>query len=273
MGKEQLAEFAPNFEGNASEVLFGRLHNEKIRNQIIDLLFQGEQFREGTFIEKLKEDEKGELVFDDSNEPIVEAKVPYTPLTREEIEQRYDETLDGIESATEIAYAQNSHDTGSSETMYIGAVAPWSGKRFTDKQMNIVEAHEKGHRIRHYVGTFFDEHFKQGFDFSNVPYGEKEAAIFKKALPLEDQDKSTDEVREMFFDYLLMPMELTERMSQIKNYYGMSSDEIFTKAHLDYARKYYISDTDMDNGMTQFFQAITPEKEEAFLELVNSVGV
>ena len=62
-------------------------------------------------------------------------------------------------------------------------------------------------------------------------------------------------------------------MSQLKNYFGMNGSEQFTKEHLDYARTQYVADTGMDNRMTHFFQAITPETEATFLELINSSGI
>ncbi len=53
----------------------------------------------------------------------------------------------------------------------------------------------------------------------------------------------------------------------------MKGDEQFTKEHLDYARAHYVEDTGMDNHMSLFFRMITPEKEEKFLHVINSVGV
>ncbi len=263
-----------NYEGNATEVLFKRLHNDKIKNQIIDTLFRGEQSKIGTFIESLEVDEQENVVLDPSTgEPIIKERVPYVPKTREELEQSYTETLSQIESQTEIAFSENPYVSSNVEAMYVGSVAPWSGKPFTPKQMSITEAHEKGHKIREYHGTFFDEYFRAGFDFDDVYFGEKDAAIYRKAIGPEDGNKPIEEVRQIFFEYLSEPAELTERMSQLKNYFGMDSDESFTKSHLDYARVHYISDTEMDNGMTQFFQAITPKTESEFLKIINSVGV
>ncbi len=62
-------------------------------------------------------------------------------------------------------------------------------------------------------------------------------------------------------------------MSQLKNYFGMSGNELFTAEHLRYARKHYIPDTGVDNNMRQFFQAITPEAEGEFLKVINSCGM
>ncbi|MFA6554457.1 MAG: hypothetical protein WCS89_03030 [Candidatus Paceibacterota bacterium] len=263
-----------NFEGNDTEILFDRLRNDKIRNQIIELLFQDEQSRVGTSVESLEEDKDGNLVFNDEGEPIVKELKPFIAQTREELEKQYDDTLKDIETVTEIRSSQAAHDLPTQEVITLGSVAPWSGKTFNTKQMSIIEAHEKGHRIRPYSATeFLKHHFHKGFDFESVPYSEAESTIFKKAIPPEDQGKSVEEIKQMFFEYLSSPEELVERMSQLKNYYGMKGEAIFTKGHLEYARNHYVSDTDMDNGMTQFFKAITPEREDAFIELINSSGI
>jgi hypothetical protein len=266
-------ETVANYEGNATELLFGRLHTEKIRQQIIDLIYQDEQSGVGGIVESLEVDADGNVVFDDSGEPKIKERKPFIPLTKEEVEQRYDATVKKIESATEIEFVEASHHLPTQERMVIGAIAPWSGKAFTPEQMSIIEAHEKGHEVRPYMGEFFQNYFHRGFDFDAVPYEESESSIFKKALPPEEQEKTVAEIREMFFDYLKSPNELAERMSQLKNYFGMKGDDQFTVEHLEYARNHYVQDTDMDNGMTQFFQAITPGKTEAFIQIINSAGI
>lgn len=265
MEKPQSIELDANFEGGATELLFSRLRTEKIRTQIIDLLFQGEQSQIGTFVQSVD--------FDENNKPIVKEKVPFVPKTKEELERWYEETINRIESVTEIDFSRNSHDLANVETIFIGAISPWSGKPFTSKQMSIIEAHEKGHVIREYVGSFFDDYFSDVIDLTNVTFGPDDIKMYKKALRPENQDKSDEEIKTGFFEYLSQPMEVAERMSQLKNYFGMKADDVFTKAHLDYARVHYIQDTDMDNGMRQFFQAITPEKEERFLDVINSAGI
>jgi hypothetical protein len=273
MEKLVTIEASANFEGNDSMVLFKRLRNEKVKNQILDLLFQSEQSMKGEMIESLVTDADGELVFDNEGQPIVKEKVQYISKTREELEKEYEETLSKIESMTEIGFAEKQSDLHVSDRMFIGATVPWSGKPFTDKQMSIAEAHEKGHKIREYHTSFFYDRFSDSFDFSDVPFGKTEINIYRKTLSQEDEEETDAEVKEEFFDYLSSPTELVERMSQLKNYFGMSSDEIFTKAHFDYARAHYVLDTDMDNGMTQFFQGITEKTEEKFLELINTAGV
>ncbi|MEA3399062.1 MAG: hypothetical protein U9R00_00950 [Patescibacteria group bacterium] len=63
-------------------------------------------------------------------------------------------------------------------------------------------------------------------------------------------------------------------MAQLKNYFGMKGSEKFTKQHLDYAKNNYIKDTGIpDFQIKPFLDAITTEKEEDFLRLINSLGI
>jgi len=118
------------------------------------------------------------------------------------------------------------------------------------RQKNIVEAHEKGHGLR---------------DFrSNFDYREFSDAIDKSILrDTEGQNEKR------FANYLSSADEIAERMAQLKNYFGFKASDMMTKEHLKYARENYIKDTGLDNLMTEFFSAITPEKEEKFLEVLN----
>ena len=69
--------------------------------------------------------------------------------------------------------------------------------------------------------------------------------------------------------------ELLERMSQLKNYFGMRGSGVFTKEHLYYAKKHYSEDvqTPGDLQIQPFFDAITPETEEEFIRLMNTLGI
>lgn len=121
------------------------------------------------------------------------------------------------------------------------------GAPLTERQKNIIEAHEKGHTVREFSGKMANE-IQNVLDFSTIP--ENERGYFRK---------NADEI--------------IERMSQFKNYFGFKDNEQFTKAHLDYARKNYIKDTGLDNNMQTFFDAVTPEKEKYFLEIINSYPI
>ena len=84
---------------------------------------------------------------------------------------------------------------------------------------------------------------------------------------------SKEEALESELDYLFSGPEVAERMSQLKNYFGMKGDEQFTKEHLHYAKEHYVSDTQVDNEMRLFFQAITPEREDEFVRLIHTSGI
>ena len=144
----------------------------------------------------------------------------------------------------------------------------------TEKQLSIVEAHEKGHTVRPYFSKFFDSYFSKGFDSAKAVFAQGDP-LLEKLVDQNDSEKklTPEEVNENLKAYLFSAMEIAERMSQLKNYFGMHGSDIFTKENLDYARTHYISDTGFDNFMTQFFQAITPETETAFIELVNTGGI
>ena len=77
----------------------------------------------------------------------------------------------------------------------------------------------------------------------------------------------------MYLEYLFSGSEIAERMSQLKNYFGMRGAEQFTRNHLKYARLHYVTDVGFDNGISHLFQAITPETEDKFLELINNSGI
>ena len=62
-------------------------------------------------------------------------------------------------------------------------------------------------------------------------------------------------------------------MSQLKGYFGFKGAEQFTAEHLAYAKEHYVKDTEMNNGMSEFLKAITPETESFFLELINNSGI
>ena len=63
--------------------------------------------------------------------------------------------------------------------------------------------------------------------------------------------------------------EILARMAQLKNYFGFSGGEQFTKEHLLYAKKHYLEDTQMDNTMKDFFEKIGDE--EVFVRNMNEI--
>ena len=251
-----------DYKGNESKVLFSRLHHPEIKKQIYDLRFQLEKY----WTEDGKEmNEKGEEVW-----PADE----YAP-TYEQLERQFDAQLEGIERSTDIRFGSEPWHTSEGGVAAF-SIDPRTGKPFTTRQLSIIEAHEKGHIIRPYDGRQYDEYFLVGFDPSHVRISSEDLLIVKRGLVRKGQspeDIDDQAAQDTILSYLFSGCEIVERMNQLKNYFGFTANELFTKEHLDIAREHYIADTGMDNGMTYFFQAITPEREEKFLELVNTSGI
>jgi hypothetical protein len=121
------------------------------------------------------------------------------------------------------------------------------GKPLNSRQKSIIESHEKGHVVRTFNVNSSD--ISKGFDFDKIPADAKRPS------------------------YLRNPDELVERMSQLKNYYNFRTDQSFSREHLRYAREHYLTDTGLDNNMTEFFGMITSEKEDEFLRIINQYPI
>lgn len=282
-------EASANYEGNDSLATISRARNKVIHDQIVELLYQQEALE----LDALKNEEwepylpegwtgeerfklfKGKRSGRVTDSGYLNSALQ-TPLpTREEIAKRLDDSINHAATVTEIEF---SSDEPTKDRMTTDWEVPWTGEKLTRKQMSIVEAHEKGHRIRPYHNELALM-FIQGFDPSEVEFTEADYEIqeemWKKSFEATGSPMPSREELKINYlaDYLFQPNELAERMNQLKNYFGMQGAELFTKAHLDYARTHYVQDTGFDNGMRFMFQAVTPEKEEEFLKLINSAGI
>lgn len=280
-----------NFEGNDTEALISRLRNPFIKRQLAEIIFRDATEYYNSLISEEWEphlpegwtgEERFKLLKGKRSGRIIDAEDlkmelnERVPKTIEEIEQELDKDIEEMASFTEIDYTT---DQPNSSVIPLNWVVPWTGERATTKQMSIIEAHEKGHKIRYY--DRLTETLRKGFDISKVQFTEADYEILKKDAENHtnkpensDRELTSDEKREEYLNgYLFTGMEIAERMSQLKNYFGFTGDEEFTKAHLHYAKSHYIQDTNMDNGMRQFFEGITPETEDAFLELINNSGI
>jgi hypothetical protein len=264
-----------------------------ITNQIIDLLHQEELVRQEFLrtepFEFVFTRDNGERVLKDrTGSQILEGEIAgFVPKTKEQLRAEFMERLSEVISFTPIDFVSESQPT--SERMTINWENSYDNKKLTTRQMSMAEAHEKGHMLRPYGGAFFANYFAPAFDQNKVQFtdedyaahsleGKKSYANFARVHPDilhgEDSDLSTAEMRKEYLaNYLFTGSEIVERMAQIKNYFGMQGADEFTKDHLAYAREHYLEDVGLDNGITHFFQAITPETEGKFLELVNSSGV
>jgi hypothetical protein len=256
--KTKTQEIKQSREGEESLVFLERMSNPQIRQKLIN------------FILECDKDEKNKrFILEDSGEKL-EVFVP----TREELEVRYDSVLAKIKENTSIVFegpkVQPNH-----ESLNLDFILPENGEKPTLRQWSIIEAHEKGHELR-----FFDlfawgeaeKIFTESFDvdFENGQFDKKELERFNN---IYNKKYSFKFASKNVADYLFTPMEIIERMSQIKNYFGMFGDEVFTKEHLSYAKENYVKDTGFDNWMTLFFKSIKPNKEDKFVEIMNTVGI
>ncbi len=270
-----------NFEGNDSVLLIERVNNPVIKAQIVDLLYrkellEAERIKKLVFTPFSTPELKHLTCFKDQHGVVYTSRNPnYNPTnyiltTREEIENELAESLKRITSETQISFTS---EEPTENFVPINWTIPWTSEKPTPKQMSIIEAHEKGHSIRPYAALW--DHFSKGFDPSNISYTRKDFEVDGLIRNNSDHDTnvSIEKMKADVIEYLFSGPEIAERMAQLKNYFGMNGSEQFTKGHLDYARTHYVTDTGMDNRMTHFFQAITPETEAAFLELINSSGI
>ncbi|MCK9351851.1 MAG: hypothetical protein WCT49_05320 [Candidatus Paceibacterota bacterium] len=266
-----------NFEGSWTNLMCERLRNPEIRKQVIDLIWE----QELVIQEELKKiREEGQ-------------KIERTLITRQEMENNFEKVLDSVERDTPVFFGKTMPNANGQvgeeekkklkegerydkdrEIMNLDWIFPDTNNKLTAEQWNITESHEKGHVLRRYSGRCFSEKFLKAFDLNTIKVSESEFEEWMNVHPsAHKKPKSTEDLEKMYKNYLNNPKELAERMSQLKNYFGMSGIDKFSKEHLAYAREHYIKDTDFDNMMTKFFQAITPEKEDAFIELINSAGI
>lgn len=267
-----------NYEGNDSLLLFERLESPIIFNQIVDLLYQAEQV-DGRVATIHEADENGNLLYDSAGNPVM-ITGQALPRERERFENDLRSRIEEVKKDTPISFdlKGESNARKERELVVVNQCFPDQPK-FTAKQLSIVEAHEKGHVVRRYVGDFFNKYFSGAIDPVELrPYISMNIEKYKgnaDVWPKNDkgEPKTVDEVVKFNIAYMTSASEIAERMSQLKNYFGISGDETFAKEHLDYARQHYIEDTGMNNNMAAFFSMVTPATEEKFLEIINSAGI
>jgi hypothetical protein len=126
-----------------------------------------------------------------------------------------------------------------------------SGREVSSRVKNIVEAHEKSHGM-----------------FMGLTKGEK--GYIRDIFATEKNSKKGKILDE--YPNKSQIDEVIARMSQLKNYFGFDSHQVFTRAHLDVAREHYCKDTDSDNDMTEFLDAIDRENEDRFVDLMNTIA-
>ncbi len=281
--------FEINHEVNDTELLISRLRHPVIKKQVIQILYKIRRDRQAEFqngewepyipegwgdteqFKFLKSKQTGKITTNESLEEILAEPI----VTEESVEEWYDDMVDHIASVTEFDYSTDQPD---SEIMHLGWIQPWNNEVPTTRQWAHIEAHEKGHRVR---GEYYelDKIFQTGFDISKATFTDEDYQMFlrdenRRSLHTDEAGPITfEQKRDNYFEYLFSAQEIAERMSQLKNYFGFSGAEVFTKEHLKYAREHYLNDIGLENGMRHFFEAITPETEEKFLLIINNYGI
>jgi len=141
---------------------------------------------------------------------------------------------------------------GETGTVYLDAIHQ-DGTPLTDEQKDIIAAHEAYHGMIDAQGSAAAE-IKSGFDWG----------AYNELVDTTDVKQPS---------YLRNPDELTARMAQFKNYFGMQGGEQFTPDHLDYLKQHYLEDTGLDNGISTMLKMVTPATETQFIELMNKLPV
>jgi hypothetical protein len=242
-----------NYQGNMTLLMIERMQSPEISAQLKELLYLDRIFN-------LYEKEKFtiERVADEFTEDI-EAVSNDTPITFD----------DQMPSASLVR--------GIRENVDLAFCNPITGNEYNALQKSYIEAHEKGHYVRRLLSEAIENYFGKAFDLNRLTISEEYYQLLKddavRRYGEEAENMSFDEAVKSIVDYLRMPVEIMERMSQLKNYFGFSGKDVFTKQHLEYARLHYVNDTQMDNWMGLFLDCITPETEKHFLHIINNCGV
>lgn len=270
-----------NFKGNYSELLFSRMQNPVIRKQLLDLLEMNEQWMAEHPIMIMKRIFKEDPSVNGKTS-IVYEEVPriYNPKSRKELEDELDEDLEKQMTVTRI---NRNKDVGASgvvayidvkseairNDIEIGTYRPTTDPLTENeiRKLSLIEAHEKGHVFRYLkASTYLRNRFAPAFIYPL----DVEKHLLQKFPKISESQAGV--IVKYLFDFE-RPIEIIERMSQLKGYFGMKGDEKFTPQHLEYAREHYLKDGMDNNNMQLFFDVITPQTEFAFLKLINSVGV
>jgi hypothetical protein len=291
------------FEGNYSTLMLERAGSARISAQIVDLIVQANEYvrqNMGTFVKIDSED--GEHIFvkniegEDRYIGYTVKRLASLHSSRDQITAELEERIGKALSVTGVSFKDPTTGEYSDKEDKDG---PWGNyltnemclpigfdfspivhgkveeKEAQNRLKDMVVAHEKGHLIRPYgveYGLrykFYRMYFSKGFDFSKAVFSD-EALKNCKTDNTEDESES---IKKHIITYISSGAEIAERMSQLKNWLGFTSADIFTKQHLQLARERYLIETGLDNYMEVFLTAITPETEDNFIELINHSGI
>lgn len=189
--------------------------------------------------------------------------IPYDVYQRMLDESQYDANVEKVFNSTQYTEAHQigrspkelgwSKGLGDEGTVFKDGQFSDGTNLDNNRHKNIIEAHEKLHGV--VMGTLTNREK----DFIKTAFLQSDdIPVFREVLPGYTFDQQVDEI--------------IARMSQLKNFFGFAGGESFTKAHLDFARENYVYVTGIDNGMTALFNAIRPDNENKFIELMNTIA-
>jgi hypothetical protein len=234
---EKIHEYIPienqaNYMGNWTLLQKRRLQNPTIKERYIRKKLESIEFNESV---TLNEDRNHQyLILSDEYDKLVEEKNGQT---------EYISTEEANKRSTYINYDMGYFDPGSSGTVFTDGRHYKGGPKVTDRQKDLIDSHEKFHAI-----------------FWGLTQKEKSElrAVF---------NQPTGQFLFGGYHFNILPDEYLARMAELKNYFGFSGDEIFTKEHLEYAREHYVKDVGFDNAMSEFLHKF--KNDEAFIKLMN----
>ncbi len=267
---EKFEEKIGRYEGNYTLVFQERMHNQIIRQRLIDNFYEHLSTLGVDAFEYANNYRRSPSQAERARKEFLKK------LTKEKIAEEIDKNIGYVFSQTEIDYEKDpsqpadSDGLGSHGTVYLLSVDD-DGNSFSPDQRSMFESHEKGHGIRmFYKESDFTKRLRGALDFSKI--SEETVNEYVNFVNKMRKGKAPKDAPEAI-KYFESPHEIFERMSQLKNYFGMKGDEVFTQKHLEYARKHYVQHMGMRVQIQPFLEAITPEKEKEFIYLMNTLGV
>tara|TARA_B100000745_G_scaffold299915_1_gene252051 strand:+ start:1838 stop:2605 length:768 start_codon:yes stop_codon:yes gene_type:complete len=224
-------EQSANFEGNDSILLFERLDDPVIFDQIVKMWMFGYEARaaSGEPETKVRYDENGDMAIkpDGSLDTYEE---PYVAPSEAEVRQMVIDQIEQVKTSTPISFDDGTPNSGNIPIFWCmpGGATP------TLKQKSIMLAHEKGHEVRRFPGGLegdlsYKRVFDTAIDSSRITYSQEQykddAMRLQKAAQQEGVFESEEEytyesTKEILVGYLSDPQEIVERMGQLKNYFG-----------------------------------------------------
>lgn len=216
----------PNWQGDALELTKQRLENggfERIENAV------------------------NEYIKNNIDDLIIEAKKSKNTIGKIKLDKESRFDLDYLENLKKNGFKLSDADKQEILDHVVeeipGARSSAVGKHsqvdanYIGQHKSDVKAHEFSHVIDHYINALRNRMSPEIFDASGTGH----------------------------FTYMTRQggTEPMARMNQLKNYFGLSENQPLTKAHIDFARKYFVRDRGYDNNMQAFLDGILDSNSSA----------